>query len=220
MKQTIRTSRTSGQLEKMFRKLNERYFENALPEPMITIMTTKGAYGHVTCGKVWRKGDDYTYELNIGAGTLARPIEETTGTLLHEMVHIYCMENGIKDTSRGNTYHNKRFKEQAELRNLKIDYDPRIGWSITSPTEQLIEYIISEGWQDIQMERSEPWTISLPPIGGNLTGGSGVNGVPLPPKRKTSWRYTCPVCGFIARTTKEAPCGLICGVCCVTMTED
>lgn len=216
MKQTVKTSRSAGQLEKMFRKLNEHYFNSELPEPIITIQSTRGAYGHVTVGKVWKHGDNETYELNIGAGTLARPIEETTATLLHEMVHIYNLEKGIQDTSRGNTYHNKRFKAKAESVDLQIEYDKRIGWSITSPTEKLIEYIISEGWQDIQMQRHEPWFLQI----GKRTGDGDETSVPIPPKKKTSWRYTCPTCGFIARTTKEAPCGLICGACGVTMTED
>ncbi len=29
----------------------------------------------------------------------SRPIESVLATLLHEMVHLYCMINGIKDTS-------------------------------------------------------------------------------------------------------------------------
>ena len=37
MKETIKTSRTSGYLEKIFRVLNAEYFENKLEEPIITI---------------------------------------------------------------------------------------------------------------------------------------------------------------------------------------
>ncbi len=88
MKQTIKTSRTAGYLEKMFRALNERYFAGNLEEPIITIQSTPRAYGHVTVSKSWRKGQEQRHELNIGAGTLDRPIENVTATLLHEMVHL------------------------------------------------------------------------------------------------------------------------------------
>ena len=37
MKQTIKTSRAAGYLEKMFRSLNDHYFNNELEEPIITI---------------------------------------------------------------------------------------------------------------------------------------------------------------------------------------
>ena len=37
MKETIKTSRTAGYLEKIFRALNNRYFDGLLEEPVITI---------------------------------------------------------------------------------------------------------------------------------------------------------------------------------------
>ena len=48
MKQTIRTSRTAGQLEKMFRAINAHFYNNELPEPIITLKKTPNAYGHIT----------------------------------------------------------------------------------------------------------------------------------------------------------------------------
>ena len=37
MKQTIKTSRVAGQLEKMFRALNNRFFGGELPEVVISL---------------------------------------------------------------------------------------------------------------------------------------------------------------------------------------
>lgn len=48
MKETIKTSRTAGYLEKIFRALNAKYFNGELEEPIITIQSTPRAYGHVT----------------------------------------------------------------------------------------------------------------------------------------------------------------------------
>lgn len=97
MKQTVKTSRAAGQLEKMFRELNKHYFNGILPEPVISLKKTPSAYGHITCSKVWQAGQESKYEINISSATLGRPIEETASTLLHEMVHEYCLESGIKD---------------------------------------------------------------------------------------------------------------------------
>lgn len=130
MKETVKTSRTAGYLEKIFRALNAKYFNGELEEPIITIQSTPRAYGHVTVAKAWQRGDTTRHELNIGAGTLARPIENVVATTLHECVHLWNLQNGIQDCSRGGQYHNKKFKEAAEARDLKISYDPRIGWSI------------------------------------------------------------------------------------------
>ena len=137
MKETVKTSRTAGYLEKIFRALNVKYFNGELEEPIITIQSTPRAYGHVTVAKAWQRGDTTRHELNIGAGTLARPIENVVATTLHECVHLWNLQNGIQDCSRGGAYHNKKFKEAAEARDLKISYDPRVGWSITEPTDAL-----------------------------------------------------------------------------------
>ena len=179
MKQTIKTSRAAGYLEKMFRILNNYYFNGEIEEPIITMQSTPSAYGHVTVAKAWHKANgDERHELNIDAGTLDRPIEDVTATLLHEMIHLYHLQNGVKDCSRGGTYHNKKFKVTAEACDLKIDYDPRIGWSITSPTEKLIELIIAQGWEDICIGRMDGYVSR-----GTGRGASSGNTEPPKPKK-------------------------------------
>ena len=64
---------------------------------------------------------------------------------MHEMVHYYCHTQGIKDTSRGNTYHNKRFKEEAEKRGLMISSAPHIGYSVTQPAPELEKLVRDMG---------------------------------------------------------------------------
>lgn len=209
MKELVKTSRVVGYLEKMYRQLNTDKFDNQLETPVITVMSTPRAYGHVTCGKVWKAKDVSRYELNIGAGTLNRPIENVVSTLLHEMVHIYHLQNNIQDTSRGGTYHNKKFKAKAESVGLVIEYDSRIGFSVTSPSEALTDYIIAQGWSDILMNRSEVLRIS--------TGeGAASSGEDAPAKRPSSTRkYICPSCGMSVRATKTV--NILCGDCNVKM---
>lgn len=147
MKQTVKTSRAAGQLEKMFRALNTRFFDGKLPEPVITLKKTPGAYGHITCGKTWTAGTEQRHEINI-----------STATLLHEMCHLYNIVNGIKDTSGGgNSYHNKLFKRTAEAHGLMVDHSKQYGWTITSPSLELLEFIELQGWQAIQMTEGQPW---------------------------------------------------------------
>lgn len=99
MKELTSYNRVAGYLNKVFDLLNAEFFENALSRPTITIQSTPRAYGHFSLREdTWVSKLGGTHEINIGAGTLARPIEEVTATLLHEMVHYYNYENGI--TSR------------------------------------------------------------------------------------------------------------------------
>ena len=182
MKQTVKTSRAAGQLEKMFRELNKHYFAGKLPEPIISLKKTPSAYGHITCSKVWQAGGENKYEINISSATLDRPIEETASTLLHEMVHEYCMETGIKDTSNNGVYHNRRFKEQAEAHGLTDDHHEKYGWTITSPSEELLDFIIFQGWQDIQMGERLAWADMAGTGAGSTSPGSSQTGAPKPPK--------------------------------------
>ena len=71
MKDTIRTSRTAGYLEKIFRAINADWFGGELEEPIITIQSTPRAYGHVTVSKIWKsKGEERRHELNIGSSAM------------------------------------------------------------------------------------------------------------------------------------------------------
>ena len=212
MKQLTEYNRVSGYLNKIFADLNETYFENALSKPVITIQSTPRAYGHVTCGKVWESGEESRHELNIGAGTLRRPIEEIVATMLHEMVHLYCMAQGIKDTSRGCVYHNRKFKEEAEKRALRIDHHEKYGWTLTTPADELVEWCIAHELTEIKVTRHDGFIDITPPTGGKAGNGGNVTPPATPPKKPSSTRkYICPCCGATVRATRDVL--LICGAC-------
>lgn len=215
MKETIKTSRTAGYLEKIFRALNQQYFSGELEEPIITIQSTKGAYGHVTVSKTWRKKDEWRHELNLGAETLDRPIEDVVSTILHEMVHLYNLAHEVQDCSRGNTYHNRKFRDEAERRGLHIEHHERYGWTITSPTEGLLEFIIAQGWNEVHMNRGGGWR--LPPSSGGKAGNGGAAGAEDRPKKSSTRKYVCPKCGQSIRATRKVH--IICGDCMERMTE-
>ena len=193
MKEKTALSEVVKMLEDGFDILNEKYFENTLSKSVITVQSTPSAYGHFTCGKVWNLSEDENaYEINLGAETLNREIEHVVATLIHEMVHQFCAENDI-----GNTYHNKRFKEQAEQRGLIISYAEKIGWSVTQPTEELVEFVKgNELFQKIALSRT------------TVEKKRG--------KKKSSTRkYKCMTCGQSVRATKEVK--VICGECGINM---
>lgn len=212
MKQTVKTSRTAGYLEKIFRAINEDSFGGVLEEPIITIQSTPGAYGHVTVAKTWKRKDDWRHELNISSNWLQRPIENVVATMIHEMVHLYNLKMNIQDCSRGGTYHNKHFKEEAEKHMIKIEKHDKYGWTITSPTDELLEYIIEKDWCDIEMGNglSGLFTTGGTGKGGTgtpVTSGKGITGK----NTSNSRRYVCPGCRTIVRATKDV--NIKCGDC-------
>lgn len=198
MKQLTSYNRAAGYLNKIFDMLNEEFFESALSRPTITIQSTPKAYGHFSLREdTWVSKLGGTHEINIGAGTLARPIEEVAATLLHEMVHYYNYLNGIRDCSRGNTYHNRRFKEAAEARGLRVSHSDKYGWSHTEPGEELLDFVLANGLTDILISRNEFSGFRITGTGTH----SGTAGA-LPVKKSSSRKYICPCCGMSVRATR------------------
>ena len=209
MKQLTSYNRVAGYLNKIFDLLNETFFENELSRPTITIQSTPRAYGHFSLREdTWVSKLGGTHEINIGAGTLARPIEEVVSTLLHEMVHYYNYERGVQDCSRGNTYHNRKFKEEAERRGLNVEHSDKYGWSHTSPSDLLLDFVLENDLSDILINRNE--------FSGFQMGGTGTHsGTPITPtaKKSSSRKYICPCCGTSIRATKKVNIGCLdCGV--------
>ena len=184
-----------------------------LSRPTITIQSTPKAYGHFSLREdTWISKRGGTHEINIGAGTLARPIEEVTATLLHEMVHYYNYEMGIQDCSRGNTYHNRRFKEAAEAHSLIVSHSDKYGWSHTSPGDALLEFVLDNGLTDILINRNEFTGFRITGTGTH----SGAEGGP-PPRTASTRKYRCPCCGNSVRATKTVR--IACMDCGVQMIE-
>lgn len=192
-------------LEDGFKVLNRVYFNNELPPVVISIMSSPRTNGHFTIGKVWRAEENHFNEINISAEHLSRPMENIMATMCHEMVHYYCQLKGIQDVSQGGRYHNKRFKEEAEKRDLSIGYAKYIGYSVTTPTEEFTAVIRDNGIvKPIDINRDgEVYTKRGT---GTATGTNGVaGGDGKTAKKKTSTRkYVCSGgCGNSFRATKD-----------------
>lgn len=177
MKETTKMSRAVGQLEKMYNTLNADFYGGALPVPILTVQSKPGTWGHCTIGKVWKRKDGDTYEMNIAAEVLDQDIEEILDTLLHEMVHLYCRENGIKEVSRGGKYHNGKFKELAEKCGLMCVKAGQYGWNtIGKGNDKLTEYALEKGWTEIRISRGGAWHPISTGGGGTQAGGAPTPG--------------------------------------------
>jgi len=202
-------------LNKIFKAINEDYFDNALEVPTITVQSgaKARAYGWVTTSKVWQSETGSSYELNISAEYLTsesgRDITNVVATMMHECCHLYNLQNGIADCSNRGRYHNKKFKDIAEnVCHLIIDCAPVIGWSVTSPSEDTLDFCIRHGFEDFLIYRQSFVTID---IGGTKTGNG--NSTPKPTVKKgNSFRWQCPCCKTIVRSTKPSV-NIVCGDC-------
>lgn len=200
MKPMTSYNRAAGYLNKIFDLLNEEFFESALSRPTITIQSTPKAYGHFSLREdTWVSKLGTTHEINLGAGTLSRPIENVVTTLLHEMIHYFNYEMGIQDCSRGGTYHNRRFKEAAEARGLIVERSDKYGWSHTAPGDVLLDFVLKYGLTDILINRNEFTGFQIPGTGTH-SGTARTGG--YTPRKSSTRKYICPCCGMSVRATK------------------
>ncbi len=201
MKQVISMSRLSNQLEKMFRLLNQDFFDGELDTPIITVIPTSRAYAHYTPYEAWVSKGEGKREINIASGTLNRPLESICASLLHECVHMYNdTVLNLNDTSRSGTYHNKRFRDCAEAHGLIVECHPIYGHCITKPSDRLIEWLLEhDELREIEICRINP-NAPMTAIGTH-TGNSGM--VTTTVRRPSNSRkYQCPCCLASVRATK------------------
>ncbi len=214
MKQTTKMSRAVNQLEHMFNALNTDFWSDELPAVIITVQSKPGTYGHSSRAKVWQRKEDSLFEINVAAEVLSFPIEETIDTLLHEMTHLYCRLHDIREVSNGTAYHNKRFKALAESHGLNCIYTgSRYGWN-TTPGDNLVEYAIEKGWNEIQISRNTLQSIRIGAAGTSQVGAVQQQGAKAPSSTR---KLICPKCGQTVRATKKV--NILCGDCMLQMIE-
>lgn len=180
-------------LQAAFNAINRDFYNGELEKVIITCKESRkpGAVGTFCCGKEWIQNGKKRHELNISADYIGtRTVEETITTLMHEMVHLYCCQNDIQDTSRSGSYHNKRFKQAAENHGLDIAKAPKIGWSVTKPKPY------TQKWIKDNITIKDFAIFKLPTL--RTAKGSTSK------TKQSSRKYVCPSCGLIARLTKEA----------------
>ena len=192
--------------EKSFQLANKKYYGGELEAPVITIQqgAKERAYGWVSLQKVWHeeKGGEYR-ELNISAEYLQRGFVDVACTLLHEMIHIHNMMNGVQDTARRGIRHNQKFADAGAAHGMEPykgdDFD-------------------KAGWRVKMTEETEAWALeNFKDLQAALTMYRDV--AKKGEKKKTASRvlkYVCPCCGQSVRATKEIY--LICGACKEDMT--
>lgn len=193
-----------SELESLFSTFNKALFEGKLEQPVITVSpdNTRGAYGWCTGWKAWQDGtkEGGFYEINLCAEYLNRPFEETCSTLIHEMVHLKNLQDGVQDTSRSGTYHNKNFKIAAEAHGLIVEKSAKYGFSTTTLAPAILTFIQA-------MEKTGFSLVRPRPLG--LKGAKA---------KQSSRKYVCPGCGAIIRATKEL--NIICGDCEVPFEQE
>ena len=131
------------ELYRCFDVMNNLFYDNKLPEPIILIQKgKKNVLSTCSTKKIWCPSDkeevadeEKMYEITLVADNLNRPVEDIVGTLAHEMVHYFNLYRGVKGAK--SRKHNDAFKNEAERIGLICNEEEGIGWGITEVGESL-----------------------------------------------------------------------------------
>ncbi len=148
------------ELERIYDELAQKFTLKG-DRPLIVIQTKgrQNVLGWHWADK-WELGKKSISEITICAEELKNnPIE----TLVHEMVHYSNNLDKINDCN-SQQYHNKAFKERAELYGLNVEKDGRHGWAITSLSDSLKKVIdlIKPDYKVFELCRKIHLTITAP----------------------------------------------------------
>lgn len=182
------------ELYKIYNFANEELFDGELPEVLITLVKgvspTNSFYGKY-CGKAYKNNDnqDSCYEIQI-AGEFLADYYTLCDTIVHEMCHLYCAINKIKDVNK--KYHNDMFESVARTHGLNAEYvDEKIGFSNTSLTDESKEL-----FDTLEIDKDK------------LKYCRNYNTESKKPPKK---RYICPHCGLQVQAKKSSL--IKCGSC-------
>ena len=203
---TEATDKTDGDHEVMVSKevtiVDAVHYENLLPGKEYTV---KGVLMDKSTDKPLMVGDkkveaSASFTPNKPNGTVELEFTfDATGLEDKEVVAFETLyKDGIEvathadiDDAAQTVKFVKRFKAEAERRGLVIDYDSRIGWSITKPGPALIT-MAEQGAFDAcerELHRIGGGARALPPGGGK--------------SESSTRKYVCPCCGMSVRATRE-----------------
>lgn len=179
-------------LQTMYARYNDHCFGGVLPSNTVISLEPSGkrkAYGWIWNCETWQSGNDKKFGIVIAQDHLDRGTYAVLTTLIHEMCHLYAIQNGIRDTSRSGKYHNDKFKEIAEKAGLEATKEPGSGWMTRRMTPELAEWTQQNDVIGIlQLQYINPEPVKPVQKGGKKSG---------------FFKYICPTCGKTARTTTE-----------------
>lgn len=194
-----------SELNRIFQEFNKHYFDNDLESPVILVQSNgknRNALGWFTTKRIWvnKQTGETRFEITVAAEFLSRTIIDVAGTMLHEMIHLYCEVNNIKDTSNGNVYHNKKYRDEAERHGLICEKAPVFGYAFTKPNDEAKDFIASINVD----EKAFLWTRNnmLALLDADNANDDGKDTKPKKPRKKANV-YICNGCEAEIKSKKE-----------------
>lgn len=202
---------------------NTKFFNNQLPNFLITFEKLNGAYGGASVKQIFNIDNIKYYQLIINHEYVNKKnnnIMELFDTILHELIHLYCRVLDIKEVSNNNRYHNKKFKELAEKIGLITQKLPIFGYNTRGLNKHLQKTIIN--WIKENYTSNDLLNLfrieKLDSIfNQQQQQQQETQQEEEKPKNRNLTKYICPCCKTKVRAKKGV--NIICGDCMIRFEE-
>lgn len=189
----------NSKIKELFTLLNKKFYHGCLPDvPIFLTATTRSITSfNPDVTTVFNRKRKQECQFNFSDDILTDSVTVACTRLLHVMCHYYCYLHNIPETSRGGTYHNKRFMYEAEKHGLIQVKDDKYGYSISCPSKALAQFCANE----------------LKDFSFDIFRYTHYNDEEKNLNRNShSIKRSCPYCGNNMRATKQSYL-YICGNC-------
>jgi len=190
-----------------YKFFNEKLFDGALPDCLITLQRTARSRGHFSPERFKkREGNDVIHELNMNPDSFVdRTDEEILSTMVHELVHVWQESFGNPPRK---CYHNKEWAVQMEAVGLMPSSTGEYGGKKTG--QSMTHYIMDDGKFKLHCGAF---------LLKNALDWESIVFLKLKKQRnKTREKFVCPTCLQNAWAKKTA--NIMCGNCEIHMTID
>lgn len=191
--QTKPTIEQFSAYQKLFHYYNKKLFLNELPNCILNFSRKSKANGFFAPDR-WNKGAITKHEISLNPESLKRPVKETSGTLVHEMVHLWQQEKG--NPSRTG-YHNREWA--VKMNDIGLIPDNGKG----GETGQSVSHNIDPNGAFLKAFKSLPKDLKLP-----------FECLPEPENKKVTKSKTVFICiGCDCKAWGKPSLNLICADC-------
>ncbi|HZZ78905.1 MAG TPA: transposase [Gemmataceae bacterium] len=112
-------SKILNELERAYQCFNTQFYVDSLPRHIAIVLEPcpqlcRGYF----CSRMWKIGNRKLDHIALSYQSLGAEVNDTLAVLLHEMVHLRNSLYGIRDCNHKNQYHNRYFRDIANLSGL------------------------------------------------------------------------------------------------------
>ena len=137
-----------NKMRSMFESFNDEFFNSELVVPAVSISFVTDDDIEIKPDEENRTESDYV--LTLSSHSFFNTLDEIAIELLHQMVHMYNMMHGIRDTYCRELKHNNKFASKAREVGLIVENNKNFGFEIVDVSDQLNTYIENLRWESIK----------------------------------------------------------------------